>query len=478
METNYRRYFEAMPCYLTVQDRDLKIVEANQRFREDFGEWQGRYCYQVYKRRSEKCEVCPVERTYRDGECHESEEQVKCLDGKGVSVIVYTKPIWNDAGEIESVMEMSTDVTELKALQDLFKESRARYRQLFEEVPCYISIQDRDLRVLEANRRFREDFGEYFGCKCYETYKHRNEECQPCPVQATFEDGQVHHSEEVVTSRNGEHVNVLVYTTPIKGADGGIQSVMEMSTNITEIRKLQSQLANLGLLIGSVSHSIKGLLNSLEGGIYMVNSGLAKQNQERFQQGWEMVQRNAARIKSTVWDVLYYAKDRPLDLSEIKVEELARELKELMARRLAEHDVCWVEEIAPDAGTFQGDRSALRSALVNLAENAIDSCRSDAGKVDHQIRLTSRGNADHVLFQLADNGSGMDQETREKVFSVFFSSKGSQGTGLGLFVANQIVAKHGGSILVESTPGHGAVFTVSLPRNPKPPEPMPADPGA
>ena len=64
MEDAYHRYFDAMPCYLTVQDRDFRIVDANQRFCRDFGDYQGRFCYQVYKQRSEKCEICPVERVF------------------------------------------------------------------------------------------------------------------------------------------------------------------------------------------------------------------------------------------------------------------------------------------------------------------------------------------------------------------------------------------------------------------------------
>ena len=64
----YREYFESTPCYLTVQDRDLNIIAANRRFRKQFGEVEGRRCYQIYKHRSEKCEQCPVVRTFRDGE--------------------------------------------------------------------------------------------------------------------------------------------------------------------------------------------------------------------------------------------------------------------------------------------------------------------------------------------------------------------------------------------------------------------------
>ncbi|MHC4651152.1 MAG: PAS domain-containing protein [Planctomycetota bacterium] len=159
MEDAYRRYFDALPCYVTVQDRDLRLIDANQRFREDFGEIEGRHCYQVYKRRSEKCEVCPVERAFRDGQIHRSEERVTALDGRNVAVLVEASPIRNGDGEIVAVMEMSTDVTEIKDLQRQLRRSQRRYHLLFDEVPCYISIQDPDLNIVACNRAFQEDFG-------------------------------------------------------------------------------------------------------------------------------------------------------------------------------------------------------------------------------------------------------------------------------------------------------------------------------
>src|SRR4030042_224123 len=83
-----------------------------------------------------------------------------------------------------------------------------------------------------------------------------------------------------------------------------------MSTNITPIRELQSQLESIGMLISSVSHNIKGLLTGLDGGMYLVNTGLQKNNQQRIGQGWEMVQRNIERIRGPVMKILYYATKR------------------------------------------------------------------------------------------------------------------------------------------------------------------------
>ena len=99
-----------------------------------------------------------------------------------------------------------------------------------------------------------------------------------------------------------------------------------MSTNITPIRELQSQLESIGLLISSISHGIKGLLTGLDGGVYLVNSGLEKNNRGRIDKGWEMVQRNVDRIRDMVLNILYYAKERQPNWERVEVAALTREL--------------------------------------------------------------------------------------------------------------------------------------------------------
>jgi PAS domain S-box-containing protein len=458
----YKQYFNSIPSYLTIQDKDLHLLDANIKFRKDFGEIKGRYCYQVYKNRSEKCEVCPVERTFHDGQSHQSEEIVKTLDGKEVSVIVNTAPIHDEKGKIISVMEMSTDITENKKLQNQFKESQRKFQLMFEEVPCFISIQDKNLRIVDANRLHRETFGTSYGNMCYEVYKHRSSKCEPCIIEQTFKDGLIHTHEEVVTSKDNRQLNVMVFTAPIKDANGNIEKVVEMSADITPIRKLQDKLTSVGLLIGSISHGIKGLLNGLDGGIYLVNTGLQKNDRSRIDQGWEIASRNIRRIRSMVMDILYYAKDREPDWEDISIKELMNEVCENFSDRAKRNGVDYNCVIDPVIDYLEADRNAVRSLLLNLLDNSLDACRIDKVKESHMVTLEVKGQSDNILFIVSDNGIGMDRETREKAFSLFFSSKGAGGTGLGLFIANKIAESHGGSISIESEAGKGCDFTVKM----------------
>jgi PAS domain S-box-containing protein len=467
-ESVYHRYWEEMPCYLSVHDRDFRIIDGNRRFREDFGERIGQYCYKVYKGRDDVCPNCPVEATFADGQNHPSEQLLTTKDGREVPVMVHTTPITNETGDVVAVMEMHTDIGEVKRLQTLLQRSQERLAQLFEEVPCFITVQGPDRIIQHANRRFRETFGDPVGENCFKMYKHRDEQCLVCPMQQTFDDGQAREHEEILFTKDGEKLNALCTTAPLRNAEGEVEAVIEMCIDITQIRELQSQLASIGLLVGSISHGIKGLLTGLDGGIYMVNSGFAKDRPERIEKGWEMVQRNVERIRSMVLDILYYAKDRELIVEDVDLDGIISDFRAGLEKKASDADTEVRISLAEDTGVFAGDPQAIRAMLLNLLENSLDACRMDKEKSDHWIRLDVRREAPWIVIEVEDNGLGMDQETREKIFSLFFSSKGIKGTGLGLFISNKIVDKHGGTIEVDSEQGRGTKFIVRLPLDAKP----------
>ena len=94
----------------------------------------------------------------------------------------------------------------------------------------------------------------------------------------------------------------------------------------------------------------------------------------------------------------------------------------------------------------------------------VDACRADGSKKEHYVRVSVKGLSDAVEVRIEDNGIGMTEETRTKLFTLFFSSKGKGGTGIGLYVARQVVMQHGGRIEVASVKGEGSTFTVTMPR--------------
>jgi signal transduction histidine kinase len=353
-----------------------------------------------------------------------------------------------------------------RKLEDLHN-AQILYHQLFDEVPCYITVQDRQYRITATNRMFKKDFGQEIGEYCYKIYKHRQSPCPDCPVAATFEDGQHHHTEEVVTSKSGVQYNVMTYTAPIRDETNEITQVMEMATNITQIRQLQDHLTSLGLMLGSISHSIKGMLTVLDGGIYLLETGIAKKDNQRILRAYDNLREMVHRIRKMVLDILFFAKTRELEFKKTKVSHVTKTVIDAVKPLAKKHGIgLKTASVSESFGSIMVDPEWFPAALINILENAVDACISDTSKKKHQISFKIYAdNTGHICFEIRDNGVGMDRETRDKMFSLFFSSKGSKGTGLGLYIVNNVVTQHGGAITVESTPGKGSRFIVSLPRS-------------
>ncbi len=398
----------------------------------------------------------------------DTSSRAKCL-ALDASDFLY-KPISSDILEIaiQRALDRKQERQKIreyeKRLESAHK-TKVHYQQFFDELPCYISVQNKNYRITSTNNWFKKDFGDQLGEHCYKVYKHRDEPCRPCPVMATFHDGQYHQTEEVVTSRRGEQYNIFTWTAPIHNENGEIKQVMEMSTNITKIRQLQSHLTSLGLLIGSMSHGIRGLLTGLDGGIYRLESGLMKDDKEKMQDAIEVVKDLAGRIKSMVINILHYTKERDLNVVRTNVDSFLKDVIKVLSPKAVKHKIEFIYESDSSSGDFEIDTEAISSALVNIIENSIDACLDDkTNKESYFVKITVNGDKNFITLNVYDNGIGMAQETRENLFTLFFSSKGNRGTGLGLFVANQNVKKHGGKIEVESTPGKGSNFKITIPR--------------
>ncbi len=345
--------------------------------------------------------------------------------------------------------------------------TRRGYQRLFTSVPCFICVLGRDHQILEANELYREEFGATDRSLCYEVCKGRTSKCPDCLVDQTFEDGEVYSSEETLITRDGRRVNAVVYTRPIYDDHGEISSVMEVFTDITEIKKLQRQLALMGRAVAGMAHRVKNILMGLEGGIFVVNEGLEAGDQEGIAEGWEMVERNVELVSRIVKDLLYCAKERtPEFRPDVSPEQIVLEVKELFADRLANEKIDLKADIEEPFHTGFFDADGLHNLLCNLVANAVDACRFDPAddKDGHTITLRCRtsGNGATVL-QVADNGPGISEDVNSRVFEDFFSTKGSEGTGIGLLVAQKVAEDHGGKVTFTSQPGQGTTFTVTIP---------------
>jgi PAS domain S-box-containing protein len=342
--------------------------------------------------------------------------------------------------------------------------------ELFDHVPLAICVVDPQFHIVEANNRFTELYGEWRGRFCYEVYKGQKDKCARCGAAKTFRDGKTRQREEQGVDRQGNPTDYVVNIVPVVKDNGDVPYVIEMSRNIAELKTLQRQkleaerLAAVGQTVAGLAHGIKNLIMGLEGGMYVVNSGLRSGNEERLRQGWKMLEEDIGRISSFVKEFLEFAKGRQPRVQTIQPNDVARKVVASFRERAARSGVELRLDLE-ELGEASMDEEGLHACLTNLVLNAIDACvMSTSGT--HQVVLSTRERDGVLTFEVADNGCGMDYDIKQRVFTNFFSTKASgKGTGLGLLTTRKIVQEHGGKVSFESAEGEGSVFRLEFPRD-------------
>jgi signal transduction histidine kinase len=196
----------------------------------------------------------------------------------------------------------------------------------------------------------------------------------------------------------------------------------------------------------------------------MVNEGRKRGDEPVAERGWRMVQHNVDRIATQSLDILSFAKQRTPQLRRVDLDSAFRDAVEGVLPRATAQGVKVESSVGPGAVAVVADPNLLAQVMTILLDNAVDACREDPSSgAEHRVRIASSRDEEWIRIDVADDGDGIDEENRERIFEDFFSTKGSMGTGLGLVVARKIVAEHGGTIDFAARPDGGTVFTVRLP---------------
>jgi signal transduction histidine kinase/response regulator of citrate/malate metabolism len=460
------RYFNELPYFVSIHGRDCKVLATNPTYKKYLGNQIYRNSWDIYSRSHASRHACPVGRTLNTEGVLTTRAVVRYLSGARVPVIVHTAPIFNDDGEVELVLEVFVGTKEIDRLSDEIKTTQQRYQQLFDAVPSYIAVLDRKLRIAGANRRFKDDFGDHTSQAFFDIFRPAGFQYKNTPIHQTLNDGMPHHSEMVLISRTGIQYNIIAWTSPIKTAAGKLIQVLVIFLDVTELRRLQDNLSSLGLMIGTLSHNLKGVLTGLDAGLYLIDSGFYRDTPARIEEGLEVSRLMADRIRKMVHNILYYAKERELETEEADAAGFVRDTAATIETRIRGADIEFQCEVSDDMGMFDIDSGLLRSAIINLLENAMEACIEDTEEKPHYIRFTGRREGNEVIFEISDNAMGMDRESLKQIFNLFYSSKGRKGTGLGMFITKNVIQKHSGTISVNSEQGKGTQFHIRLPGKP------------
>lgn len=390
------------------------------------------------------------------------EEPIVMLTGKGRRLLDIEAM---ESGAVDFLVksEINTDKVERsiryallrsKSIKAL-KASEQKYRSVFEQLKDVIFIADENLQFVDVNDAAITLLG----------YSRQELVLMRLP-DVVITDADIFRNtnnegiELQLRTKNGEHRSCIMSVTQHTDT-AGKKYVQGIIHDISKLRKaekaiLQSEkLAATGRLVRTLAHEVRNPLNNI---ILSVEQMKAEGVEETVQFYSDIVLRNSSRINSLITALL--SSSRPADISMKKID--ARLLVDAVLSRAADSmllkGVACDKSLPPNETLISADADKLLIALFNIVINGIEAVPENLGRLT--ITLTS--DAQHAIFRIADNGSGIGDDNITRLFEPYFTQK-RNGLGLGLPASFNIVQAHKGRIEVSSEPNSGAVFSVYIP---------------
>ncbi|WP_180137623.1 sensor histidine kinase [Desulfoluna butyratoxydans] len=232
-----------------------------------------------------------------------------------------------------------------------------------------------------------------------------------------------------------------------------------------------ARLAELGEMAAGFAHEINNPLQVMQSELaYMaetvrdVEEGTEEVGMIR--ESLDQMRLQIGRCSDITRSVLNFGRKSTTRDQAVVMGDFLADVAKMVRSRAEVSGVQFLTEVPENGSRVWGDPSRLQQVFLNLINNALDAVEARHGSCGGKVSVAVREEVDTVCVDVSDNGSGMDEETRSKIFSPFFTTKPpGSGTGLGLSVCFGIIEGMGGRIHVSSTVGEGSVFTISLPRH-------------
>jgi histidine kinase len=467
LQKEYRMLFDQVPCYISVLNKDLRVVRANKSALKTFGNMTGKHCYEVYKHSHTKCEECPAEETFNDGQIHKAKQLGLSKDGVPTSFVVATSPLSTEDGKTNHVIEIALDITEKERLEKELRKAHIRLSALIRNSTDAVIIIDESGKITRCNPTASKIIG-------YEAEKLIGNTMPMQLLPDEFMDMKntetepLYLNETIVTNVSGDTIPVR-FSGIILRSENTVYGRAACFQDLRKIKDLEKQtltaerLAAVGQTVAGLAHSIRNILTGLEGGIYVVDSGLKKNHKERINLGWGMLHRNIDRISILVKGLLEFAGGHIPEVSLIDPADLTREVVDLFKKTASQAGIRMFLNTDEGIEPAPLDREDMHSCLANLITNALDACQ-DSDKEDPAITVSCYDKDNCLIFKVEDEGCGMACEVKKFIFTNFYTTKGTKGTGLGMLTVRKSVHEHGGEVVFESEEAKGSTFKIILPR--------------
>jgi histidine kinase len=472
----YENLFNMVPCIITVQDRNYRLIGHNREFAQLFDPHPGDYCFAAYKGRTSKCPNCPVEKTFADGQSHYSEETGISKEGTQTYWLVKTSPIRNESGEIVAAMEVNLDITHLKELEKMLERSEKKYHAIFNSIPNPVFVLDYEsLEIRDCNNSVHAVYGferlSILHHNFAQLFPEDERERVAAQVKRTHTINQVRQ-----VRRDGSPFYVDMWISPVEYP--GRRALLVTTSDITQRLETEQQLiqaskmTTLGEMATGVAHELNQPLSVIKTAsrffIKKVRNGEPIPSHLLSTMA-EEIDSHVDRASKIINHMREFGRKSDKRLDPISINDVLNRASEIFSQQLKARgiDVAW--ELAPDLPAVRADANRLEQVFINLLINARDAIEENVQAHPHlkgekKIFITSRRSGAMVEVEVRDTGKGIPGSVIGKVFEPFFTTKEvGKGTGLGLSISYQIIKDFGGTIRAVSREGEGARFILKFP---------------
>ena len=472
----YQTLFEMVPCFVTVQNRDYKLMRYNRKFAESFDPHEGDYCYKVYKGREEKCVVCPVERTFEDGFSHTSEETGVGKDGHPTHWLVQTSPIRNSEGEIVAAMEMNLDITPRKQLEEKLEESEKKYHAIFNNIPNPVFVLDRDtLEVLDCNDSVKVVYGCDKAHMTTRSFLDLFTDEDRARIARNLKSASI-ISQVKQRTNDGKtlFVNIRISPSEYPGKKVLLVTTSDITKRLeTEQQLIQaSKMATLGEMATGVAHELNQPLSVIKTASNFFIRKVKKKEPIRediLKTMAEEIDSHVDRASKIINHLRQFGRKSDLGLESVQINQIIIKAFEIFSQQLKVRGIDTAWALQDDLPQVMVDPDRLEQVFINLLINARDAImdrleKEDPQAFDKKIFLRTQSEQNKVIIDVCDTGIGIPPSIVDKIFEPFFTTKEvGKGTGLGLSISYGIIKDFGGNIRVSENEPQGTCFAISIP---------------
>ncbi len=460
----WRTTFNTMPDLVMLIDHDNRITRANKATSETLGfsleEMLGRKCFEYVHGTEAPPEFCPHARTIADGKEHTAEIYDACSDKH---FLVTTTPRFDDFGTLNGSVHIMRDITERKRAE----EERIRLATAIEQSEEAILITDVDAAIQYVNPAFERITGysreEIVGQNPRILKSGKHDEAFYKQMWDTLTRGETWSGRFINKRKGGTIYEEYAMISPVRDSSGKIINYVAVEHDATQEIALREKLfqteklAAIGEIAAVIAHEIKNPIFAISSSIQILQGHLKLNDDE--QETLDIVFRQIMRVDRLIKQLLTYSVPQELNITPNQINEIISEVVSLNRGLSRSRKIKIREKISKDMAPVYVDKDRITQVLINLLQNAIDvSKEGDCIEISCRIDMENQ----RAVIKVKDEGPGIPEDQRGKVFDLFFSGKNGN-SGMGLAISKKIVLDHGGDIGAEPRKKRGTAMVVGLP---------------